>query len=87
MRNLKLIRVENKIYSELSLTGGHVSLGNPFDVNNEVVKQGVIWEMQPFFDKIPFYIYCYINFIRYFKKDVFGRSDFKSHLISLKILR
>jgi hypothetical protein len=84
MLKLKLIKVQGKIYSQLGLYGGRIYLGNPYNVNNDVVKDGVIWEMQPFFEKVPFYIYFYFNFIRYFKKDVFNKSEYKSQRIRFK---
>lgn len=77
MKKLKLMRVEGKIYNVLGLNGGYIYLGNPYDVNNGVLKKGVIWEMQPFFDDVPKINYLYFSLARYFKKDVFGNSDFK----------
>ncbi|OYX82451.1 MAG: hypothetical protein B7Y83_14725 [Flavobacteriales bacterium 32-34-25] len=85
MENLNLMKVGNKTYLILGLYGGYVYLGNPYDINNEVIKEGVIWEMQPFHEKIPKIINLYYSFIRFFKIDVFGKSEFKNILFSIKL--
>ena len=51
----KIIKVEGKWYIILGMYGGRCYLGNLFDLNNEVVKRGVIWEMQPFFYQHEFW--------------------------------
>lgn len=79
---LKLIKVQGEIYSKLGIYGGRIYLGNPYNINNQSVKHGLMWEMQPFSEKVPFYIYFY--FIWSFKKDVFDKSEYKSPLIRFK---
>ena len=85
MKKLKLIKVQGKTYSIVGIYGGYIHLGNPYDVNNEVIKEGVIWEMQPFFEKTPKIINLYYTFIRFFKIDVFGKNEFKNKLSSIKL--
>jgi hypothetical protein len=46
---MEFIKVQNKLYTVLGMYGGYAYLGLPLDVNNDVVKNGVIWEMQPFY--------------------------------------
>ncbi len=84
MKKLKLIKVQGKIYSIVGIYGGYIHLGNPYDVNNEVIKEGVIWEMQPFYEELPQIINLYYSFIRFFKTDVFGKSEFKNILSSIR---
>jgi len=77
------IKVQGTIYNQIGMYGGNVHLGKATDVNNDVVKEGVIWEMQPFlneneFSKVDKVKLIYYNIIRFFKVDVFGRSSFKS---------
>ena len=86
MKKIELIKVQGKIYNVLGIYGGHIHLGNPYDVNNEVIKKGVIWEMQPFFENISQLVYLYFSLTRFFKKDVFGQSEFIYKLSSLKFL-
>lgn len=86
MKKLKLKRIHGKIYNVLGLYGGNIYLGNPYDVNNDVIKKGVIWEMQPFHKDVPMTKILYFYLIRYFKKDVFGNSDFKKKLSDIKLL-
>lgn len=85
MKKLEFINVQGKTYSILGIYGGHIHLGNPYDVNNEVIKQGVIWEMQPFYDKLPKIINLYFSFARFFKTDVFGKSEFKNKLSKINL--
>lgn len=60
---MKFIKVQGKTYTLLGLNDGNVSLGLKFDLNNEVVKNGVIWDMQPW--KYRSKLYCVLNnFIR-----------------------
>jgi len=42
-------------------------LGNPFDIKNDVVREGVFWEMQPFTEKTPKTKYYYYSVVRFFK--------------------
>jgi hypothetical protein len=86
MKKLKLIKIQGKIYNVIGLYDGYIYLGNPYDVNNDVVKNRVIWEMQPFYDGVPKITNCYFFYIRFFKKDVFGKSEFKNKLATLKLL-
>jgi hypothetical protein len=44
-----IINVQGKWYNLLLMSGGKAYLSNLFDTYNEVEKEGVIWEMQPFF--------------------------------------
>ena len=85
MKRNQFIKVQGKIYHLLGMYGGHTHLGLPFDVNNDVVQSCVIWEKQPFFNEKEFGLkdrvfvqYCLL--IRYFKRDVFGNSGFKTFL-------
>jgi hypothetical protein len=75
---MKFIKVEGKIYEELSMNGGRVTLGEPTDPNREVIKEGVVWGMGKveFDEDINYFIKTYFYVLRYFKKDVFGRSNF-----------
>lgn len=77
---MKYIWTKGKYYSQLGVYGGRVHLGKPLDVNNESVKSGVIWEMQPFSwaEETPILIRKYFDFIRFFKTDVFGNSGIKN---------
>ena len=52
---MKYIEVQGVIYTELGCYGGNIHLGRKFDLNNEVVKTGVIWEMQPWKYKSKLY--------------------------------
>jgi hypothetical protein len=61
MLKLKLIKVQGKIYSQLGLYGGRIYLGNPQGIKNNVIRKGVIWEMQPFQREIPIRFYIYYN--------------------------
>lgn len=45
----KIIKVQGKWYNLLGMWGGQCYLGNLTDMDNEVEKSGIIWEMQPFF--------------------------------------
>jgi len=45
----KIINVQGKWYNLLGMYGGRAYLSNLLDTYNEVEKEGVIWEMQPFF--------------------------------------
>ena len=75
---MKLIKINGKLYYQLSIHDGHVSVGRLFDVNNEVVDRVFIWEDKTFFDsEINPHKKSLVYIIRYFKKDVFGRSKFK----------
>lgn len=76
---MKLIKIQGKLYNLLGMYGGKVYVSKLFDVNNNVVKKGIIWEMQPFYwDKdINYLLKSFIYIIRYFKVDVFGNSQFK----------
>ena len=85
MKKLELIKVQGKIYNILGVYGGHIHLGNQNDVNNEVTKKGVIWEMQPFFENISKARYLYFSLSRYFRKDVIGHSAFKEKLSKIKL--
>lgn len=87
---MRYIKVEGIIYTQLGMYGGKVHLGKTTDVNNEVVKDGVIWEMQPFlyeseFSKLDKLCVIYYNIIRFFKVDVFGKSEFKTLIQKLGI--
>lgn len=86
MKKLELINLQGKTYSILRIYGGYVYLGNPYDVNNEVVKEGIIWEMQPFNKKMPNITNLYYSVTRFFKTDVFGKSEFKNKLSRMKLL-
>lgn len=77
MKKLKLMKVEGKIYNILGLYGGYIYLGNPNDVNNDVVKSGVIWEMQPFYGDVPKINYLYFSLARYFKKMYLVKANLK----------
>jgi hypothetical protein len=87
---MEFIKVQNKLYTVLGMYGGYAYLGLPLDVNNDVVKNGVIWEMQPFYwensishpDKIKI---LYFKIIRFFKKDCFGKSKFKTFINETKL--
>jgi len=78
--NFRIIRINNKTYHLLGMYWGRAHCGELLDVNNEEVWSGIIWHHQPFWidDEVPFAFiiktYCYV--IRYFKKDVWGRSEF-----------
>lgn len=81
----RFIKVQGKIYHLLGMYGGHAHLGLPFDVNNDVVQNCVIWEKQPFLNESEFGFkdrvfvqWCLL--VRYFKTDVFGNSGFKKFL-------
>lgn len=67
MRKLELINVQGKIYNILAIYGGNIFLGNPYGLNNDIVREGTIWEMQPFNEKIPKAKYYYYSVIRFFK--------------------
>lgn len=75
---LKLFKVGGKIYEELGMSGGYVYLGSIWDPNREVIKEGVIWYMQPFYydNEISYLIKIAIYVVRYFMKDCLGRSQF-----------
>lgn len=84
---MKYIKVNGIIYNQIVTTmyGSYVYLGKATDVNNDVVKEGVIWEMQPFyyeseFSKVDKLCVIYYNIVRFFKVNVFGKSDFKSFI-------
>ena len=79
---MKYVWIQGKYYSQLGLYGGKIYLGKPTDVNNEVVKSGVIWEMQPFFcnEEVSKIVKHYFNIIRFFKVDIWGNSKFKKFL-------
>jgi hypothetical protein len=85
MKKIEFINVQGKTYSIIGIYGGQIYLGNPNDVNNGVIKEGIIWEMQPFYEKTSKTINFYYSFIRFFKIDVFGRSKFKNKLSSIKL--
>lgn len=61
----KLIKVQGKWYILLAMYGGKCYLSKLFDIWNEVEKEGVIWEMQPFFYQHEFW------YGKYFQKIVF----------------
>jgi hypothetical protein len=84
MKKLKLMKVNGKIYNVIGLYGGNIYLGNPYDVNNDVVKNGVIWEMQPFYNDVSKVIKLYFTITRFFSTDVFGKSEFKNKLSKVK---
>lgn len=73
----KFIKIQDKYYTILSLHGWSICLGRPTDVNNEIVKRGIIWEMSPFShpSKINIYVIVY-RLIRFFKPNVWRQSDF-----------
>lgn len=75
---MRLIEIQGVLYNQLGMYGGKVYLGKPLDVNNEVVKAGIIWEMQPFKDEkeINTLIKTFVYVVRYFSRDVFGQSQF-----------
>jgi hypothetical protein len=77
------IKVRGIIYNQIGMYGGYVYLGKPTDVNNDVLYEGLIWEMQPFlyeseFSKVDNLKLIFYNIVRFFKVDVFGKSDFKT---------
>lgn len=78
----KYMKIQGKYYHLLGMYGGNAHLGEPTDVNNEVVKSDIIWFMQPFFwhTQTPFYVRWYYDTIRFFKVDVFGRSGFRTFI-------
>lgn len=78
----KFMRVQGQLYCLLGMYGGIASLSKPTDVNNQVVKRGVIWEMQPFqfHQETKSIKILYYRTVRFFKKDVWGRSDFQKLL-------
>ena len=85
MKRRPFIKVQGKVYVLLAMYGGIAHLGLPFDVNNDSVERCVIWEKQPFFYEKEFGLkdrvfvqYCLL--VRYFKRDVFGNSGFKTFL-------
>jgi len=85
MKRKEFIKVHNKIYLLLGMYGGYAHLGLPFDVNNNVIERGVIWEKQPFYheNEFGFKDRAFVQLcllVRYFKIDVFGNSGFKSFL-------
>jgi hypothetical protein len=84
MNKLKLIKVQGTTYSILGLYSGYIYLGNPYNVNNNVVRDGVIWEMQPFCRELPQALTFYYTCIRFFKTNTFGRSCFKDKLKMFK---
>ena len=45
----EIIKVQGKWYHLLGMWGGQCYLGNVTDICNEVEKEGIIWNMQPFF--------------------------------------
>lgn len=49
MKKLQLINVDGHWYNVLGIYDGTCYLGKPTDIFNETVKQGVLWEMSPFF--------------------------------------
>jgi hypothetical protein len=72
----KLIKIDNKWYNLLYLQGGYFYVGEIFDINNNVIKQGVIWEQKRFFEQHEFW-YGYIfnktvRLIRFIKQLIFG---------------
>lgn len=75
---IKFITVNGEHYTLLGMYSGIAHLGKPLDVNNNIIKSGIIWEMGgwkygiPFFKTIRFIIY------RFFKKDCFGNWGFKN---------
>ena len=71
MGKLKLINVQGKIYNVLAMYGGNIFLGSPSDTNNDVVREGIIWEMQPFSEKTPKAKYYYYSLVRFLKKASF----------------
>ena len=78
---MKLIKINGKLYHQLGMHDGHASVGELFDVNNEVVDRLFIWGNQTFFDsEINPHIKSFVYIVRYFKKDVYGRSKFKEDI-------
>lgn len=73
----KFIKIQGRYYTILSLHGGYICLGHPTDVNNDIVKRGIIWEMSPFSypSKFNIYVITY-RFIRFFKPNIWMQSDF-----------
>ena len=47
-KNWKLIKVQGEWFILLGMNGGMASLGSLWNINNCVVRRGIIWEMQPF---------------------------------------
>jgi len=45
----RIINVQGKWYNLLGMYGGRCYLGKITDSYNEIIKSGIIWEMQPFF--------------------------------------
>lgn len=82
---MRFIKIQGQFYTILGLYHGSGHFGSPLDVNNETILSHVIWEKQPFLyenemswiDKIKV---AYFRSVRFFKKDVFGRSQFKALL-------
>ena len=79
---MKLIKIKGKLYHQLYLWDGKVHCGKLFDVNNESVFSGIIWENQPFEtdEKINPHIKTLVYCVRYFKKNCFGNSQFRKEI-------
>jgi hypothetical protein len=45
----EIIKVQGKWYNLLAIYSGRCYLSKLTDIKNDIVKDGVIWEMQPFF--------------------------------------
>lgn len=45
----EIIKVQGKWYNLLAIYSGRCYLSKLTDIKNDIVKEGVIWEMQPFF--------------------------------------
>lgn len=69
---MKLIKINGVWYKVLMMSGGYSYLSGVFDVNNNVKKSGVLWEMGPHFYSDEFWyggiMSSCVNLIRYFKK-------------------
>jgi hypothetical protein len=45
----EIIKVQGEWYNLLAIYSGRCYLSKLTDIKNDIVKEGVIWEMQPFF--------------------------------------
>ena len=79
----KLINIKGKWYILLGMHGGYYCTSSLFDINNDIINKGVIWENQPFFYEHEFWYGKLLRFIvRYIRviKQLFIRDAFSNRI-------
>lgn len=89
MEKKKLIKIQGSWYILHGMYGGSFHAGSLFDLDNGIIKDGIIWEQQPFLYEHEFWygkiLHNTVKNLRIIKQffvgDVFGRRFEKINIL------